>query len=488
MQIKKNVQQALDRYASLFSSEELQRLQSMLEKTLPLSMRMNTLRYPAQEQAEKLHERYGWSLRQVPFCASGFWLENKEGSASTTIEHRLADFYIQDAASMLPAELLDFQKHSHPLILDMAASPGGKTIHLADLSQDDGFIVANDASRNRIPALQIVLQNWGVIKQAVTCLNGAAFGKLYPNTFDCVLLDAPCSMENLFHSASHPMRSISEGERERLAKRQQYLLSSAIQTCKPGGQIVYATCTLAPEEDEAVLAEVLKEWDGFMQIDDVRHAIPVAAPGIMAFEGKTFPKEVQRALRLWPHNMGTSGFFCARLQKMRESPEGKKDTGQSTHLAQKNIYKPLSQKAKQELYAFYLDHFGFDLQEYGTQKDLEICARGQDIQILPKEIFTDFRELPFLLAGLPATKRIKDSFQPAHAFAMRFAEKFTKGFLDLPSEHYEAWIRGSDIVGYQPSEAKIGEFVLVKDPTGRNLGLGKVLDKRLKNLLPSRMF
>ena len=93
---------------------------------------------------------------------------------------------------MLPVELFDFASlPDNPLILDMAASPGGKTTHLADRVGDRGLIVANDASRGRIQALEIVLRNWGIINQAVTCLPGEFFGSAYESCFDAVLLDAP---------------------------------------------------------------------------------------------------------------------------------------------------------------------------------------------------------------------------------------------------------------------------------------------------------
>lgn len=488
IELKKNVQQALSRYAGLFSAAEYQQLREALQEEPDTAIRINLLRHTPTEFSRIIQDRYDWSLKQIPFCSSGFWVENGDDNISTCIEHRLADFYIQEAASMLPAELFDFSNYPEPLILDMAASPGGKTTHLADLSGDQGFIVANDASRRRIPILQLILQYWGVINQAVTCLNGAEFGKLYANTFDLVLLDAPCSMENLYHTASHPMRSVSPRERERLANRQRYLLSSAIQAVKPGGQIVYATCTLAPEEDESVLSQVIENMKEIVQVDDVSQRLPIQAPGMTTFSGMRFSSEMHKAVRLWPHLLGTSGFFCARLHKQEASPANDEDINLNRNIAINKIFSQLNQKEKNALFSFYLEKFGFALEQFYEENDLEIRALGTDILLVPNSLLKVFRDLPILSVGMPVAKQIRDQFQPAHAFAMRFGNHFTRGTMILPQEHTSAWMHGSDILGFKPSDRSTGEYVSIRDTMGRNLGLAKVLDKRLKNLLPSRIF
>jgi 16S rRNA (cytosine1407-C5)-methyltransferase len=122
---------------------------------------------------------------------------------------------------MLPVD------NDQPLILDLAASPGGKTTHITSRTGDRGLVIANDASLSRLPALRSVLQNWGAINIATTSFPGEQFGDWFPECFDKVLLDAPCSMENLRSTASHPMRAISPRERQGLAQRQARLLSSA---------------------------------------------------------------------------------------------------------------------------------------------------------------------------------------------------------------------------------------------------------------------
>ena len=231
-------------------AQEQESLQKVLQSAIPASIRINCLKNDPPKMIADLTKRYCWETERVPFCESGYWIRAGGKAPSSTIEHRLGEYYIQEAASMLPAELFDLHGVDKPLILDRAASPGGKTINLIDRTADQGLVIANDASRSRIPALRIVLENWGAINQAVTCQQGECFGHALPETFDAVLLDAPCSMQGLRSSASHKARPISANEITSLAERQVNLLMSALHCVKTGGEVVYSTCTLSPQENE----------------------------------------------------------------------------------------------------------------------------------------------------------------------------------------------------------------------------------------------
>ena len=159
---------------------------------------------------------------------------------------------------MLPVELFEPVILSAPLILDLTAAPGGKSTHLASRFSDRGLLIANDGTSSRIPALTSTLKTWGAANSAVTNFPGEKIRlNGFPRPSTIVLLDAPCSMENL-HPGDKNKREIKPAERGRLAQRQVQLLLSALQACKPGGQVVYSTCTLAPEEDEGVLDTVLQ--------------------------------------------------------------------------------------------------------------------------------------------------------------------------------------------------------------------------------------
>ena len=220
------IEQAIARFKSLLPEIEFALLLKELENPLFPAIRTNMLKVAPQEAIKRWEDLYGWQVKPVPFCDTGWWVTHSEQSISQPIEHRLGYYYIQDAASMLPVSLFEINPGERPLILDMAASPGGKTTHLIDRSADLGLVVANDSSRDRITMLRLVLQNWGALNVGVTRFPGEKYGVWFPNTFDLVLLDAPCSMQNLRSTEARPMQTISAKERSTLAARQERLLIS----------------------------------------------------------------------------------------------------------------------------------------------------------------------------------------------------------------------------------------------------------------------
>jgi 16S rRNA (cytosine1407-C5)-methyltransferase len=235
-------ERVLQRYQLLLPANDYAQLRAEIERPLFPALRANPLKVDPGTALKDWAERYHWESIPVPFCPTGIQVKDSEKPISQTIEHRLGYYYIQDAASMLPVELFDFPVQgpgatsTSPLILDLAASPGGKTTHLASRTGDSGLIIANDASQSRITALRLVLHNWGAVNCAITHFPGEMYGSWYPETFDRVLLDAPCSMESLRSSESHPFRPITPTERSSLAQRQERLLESAIQSTKIGGR------------------------------------------------------------------------------------------------------------------------------------------------------------------------------------------------------------------------------------------------------------
>ncbi|HEY60410.1 MAG TPA: NOL1/NOP2/sun family putative RNA methylase [Anaerolineae bacterium] len=487
-QLSPLVQQALERYRTFLSRDEFTQLTTFLIKPIIPSVRINLLKQDPKEFIGSLKMRYRWEVQPVPFCSSGFWVKSPPEEISATIEHRMGFYYIQEAVSMLPVELFDFAKNPKPLILDMAASPGGKTTHLADKIGDQGLIIANDASRSRIQALRVILENWGVMNAAITCQNGSYFGEQYPDSFDYVLLDAPCSMENLRNSASHSMRAITSSERRQLANRQLNLLRSAIRTVKPSGQVIYATCTLSPEEDEAVVSAVLDEMQDIITLDDVSTKLPTPAPALRWDGSRRYPDDMEKALRLWPHIFGTSGFFSARFTKIQSI---KKKSRSSTHQERASFSKRFSQLQKKDtksLWQYFQTSYGFNLEQLLERQMLSLWSRGKEIWAIPILLFEIFPTLPLVSAGMHIAKIIPGGYLPSHAFIARFGTQFQFGNLTLEDSLIGKWLRGEDLAGYEAKDYKRGNIVVITDKKGRNLGRGKVLTDRLKNLLPSRLF
>ncbi len=477
------LRKSLTRFKTILTEADRQAMLACQSKPLPTGIRINRLKHKNPHQAmNKLAERYDWQIQPLPFCENAWVItEQPASSPGGTIEHRLGEFYIQDAASIVPVSLFDLPKQP-PLILDMAASPGGKTTHLIDRTLDQGLVIANDGSQSRIPALRSVLTNWGSVKQIVTQFPGESFGGWFPEIFDMILLDAPCSMENLRPAPNHPLRETTKDERLRLQERQIQLLESGLQALKVGGQLVYATCSLAPEEDEAVLNAMLKKYPQEIRIQDVSRKVPFNAPGLRAYKGQTYDPGTVRACRLWPHKTGMSGFFCALISKTDSIPT------QEGQAPERDFARTELEKIKlphlNQIHTMLADQYGFELTPFLDTYELVIMQRKDQYFLIPEKILTAFPTLPFSMVGMPLGKIIQDQIEPSHPFIHRFGATFQKGIMTISREETELWVSGRDIRHPISNLQPEGQYVLIKDHQERNLGLGKYLPKRLRNMLP----
>ena len=483
------VSQALDRFKALLSREEYAQLLAELERPLPQALRINPLKINPAEAIQAWAERYHWTLKPVYYEPAGWQVESSPGPISQTIEHRLGFYYIQDAASMLPATLFDLDPARQPLILDMAASPGGKTTHLASRSGDQGLIIANDASLSRLPALRIVLKNWSAYHTAITHYPGEILGDWLPEKFDCVLLDAPCSMQGLRSTESHPMRSITDNEKLGLAQRQGRLLQSAFKAVRPGGQVVYSTCTLTPEEDEAVLDALLAHFPGLAEVEDISRHFPQPVPALTSDGGsRQFDPSVTRAARLWPHRLGTSGFFAALIRKQGSLDLTRPPFDQKAKPAPRTTT-ALTSSQQAELLSRLSQAYGFDFFQQVEQDGL-VLARGPAIHhtvpiyAQPSSFETHFPGLRVQSLGLLFGEETPDGFVLSHEWATRFGQHFNAGRYLIADDQIPAWISGEDLPGLSLPASPETRIVIVTDAPGRNLGRGKIQRDRLRNLLP----
>lgn len=476
------VDDALARFQPLLSAGDYTALLAELERPLHAALRANPLKCDPAADTPAWATRYGWQLEPVPYCPDGRWVTAAETPISATPEHRLGYYYIQDAASMLPPELFDFSAANAPLILDLAASPGGKTTHLSARTGDRGLIVANDSSADRITALRIVLATWGSINNAVTHFPGEKFGAWYPETFDYVLLDAPCSMQGIRTPESHPMRAISEREINSLAARQARLLASAFCALKPGGQVVYSTCTLTPEEDEGVLDALLRQFPGAVQIEDLRQRLPAPAPALSAAGARSFDTVVQGAARLWPHRFGTSGFFAALITKI--APVAGPTLEPPARTLDRTGFEPLRPQETVAIEQFFRDSYGFNLNAVMESQDLSLWRRGTRLFAFPNVYLNRFASLPVQSLGLPLGEEGPDGFQLAHEWATRFGRHFSNNTITLDADQAAAWLHGEDLP--LTNSYSDGAVLVVRDEFDRNLARGKVQAGRLRNLYPRR--
>ena len=223
--------------------------------------------------------------------------------------------HAQEAVSQVPASLMGLAPGQR--VLDMCAAPGGKTAQIAFSMRNRGTLIANDFSTDRISALQGNLDRLGVVNVSTTCQDAGNW-PLEAGQFDRVLLDAPCSSEGTLRRNPDLVARLGPDLSARLAARQRAMLRKAVQVCRTGGRVVYSTCTLAPEENELVVRDILRECDGRARLLPAGVAGFRTGPGVTRWAGEDLGSELGRCVRFWPHHNDTGGFFIAVLEKVAD--------------------------------------------------------------------------------------------------------------------------------------------------------------------------
>jgi NOL1/NOP2/sun family putative RNA methylase len=216
---------------------------------------------------------------------------------------------VQEAASMIPPLVL--QPQPNDIVLDMCASPGSKTTQMAAMMENTGLLIANDYKGMRLQSLGINLQRSGLTNTVLTLLDGTKFRDFQ---FDKILVDAPCSGTGTIRKSLKTITMWNAGMITKLAKQQKKLLENAFKNLKEGGELVYSTCSVEPEEDEGVVDFLIKKYDN-------AEIVPVKLPGlktsppIMSFNGVEYHESLKHSLRIWPQDNDTEGFFVCKVRK-----------------------------------------------------------------------------------------------------------------------------------------------------------------------------
>ncbi len=278
---------------------------SACSRPLPTVIRTNTIRIDPSALRARL-ERKGFSLTPYPGIPELFRVT--ESCVTKTIEHWSGLFYSQEAAQALPVIALSPQPGE--TVLDMCAAPGGKTTQIAAAMENRGLLVANEPNGRRQQALLSNLNRLSVLNASVTSYRGESFPMKIK--FDRVLIDAPCSAEGTLRKEPRLREGATQATIRRLAGIQRRLILHGYDLLKPGGILVYSTCTFAPEEDEAVVAFLLSSRDA--RLEELVLPIPHAT-GITHWEGADLPAELSRCARIYPHHFDSGGGFIARIRK-----------------------------------------------------------------------------------------------------------------------------------------------------------------------------
>ena len=298
-----------ERYRALLGKDYKKFIEASLS-FMRKSIRVNTLKITVDELKKRLEKE--WKLIQIPWCKQGFFIEHKKGlrrDIGNLIEHNLGYFYVQEAASMIPAVVLN--PGPDDIVLDMCSAPGSKTTQIAAMMQNKGVLVSNDSDYKRMAPLSFNIQRTGATNTLVTLMEG----RFFKIPFDKILLDAPCSGTGTIRKSLKTLSIWNPNMVKRIAGTQRQLIETAFKCLKPGGILVYSTCTLEPEEDEAVVDFLLNKYENaeLEKIDlNIKHG-----PAVKEFNGQKYNKEVEKCLRIWPQDNDTCGFFVAKIIKSR---------------------------------------------------------------------------------------------------------------------------------------------------------------------------
>lgn len=276
------------------------------------SLRVNTLK-PVSTLLSNL-EKLGWTGNKFEWYSDGLTVDAGLEAIRDSLLVASGNVYIQNAASWLPALLLDAKPGD--AILDVCAAPGGKTSHIAALANNQAHITANDNSRPRLAKLRANLERLGVMNVDYALYDAAYLARKLDGTqFDKILLDAPCSGEGMITlSNDRDIETWSVAHIKRLQRLQKRLITQAWQLLKPGGALVYSTCTMAPEENEAVVDYLLRSHPDAV-VRPVTIPLPNRVQAVMEWNGRAFSPGVAESLRLSPSSQIEAFFVCCLYRK-----------------------------------------------------------------------------------------------------------------------------------------------------------------------------
>lgn len=299
------------RWKSLFS-REFQAVLKYSFKPLPKVIRINTLKI-SREFFLKIANKYNWKLRSLKISPIAFTvLSEGNKNIDDAPEYKRGFFYIQQLASMLPVFTLNPKPGEK--ILDIGAAPGSKTTQIAQLMKNEGQILANDISEERIEILKENCRRLGVKIAKFYLGDGSLLGNKYPKTFDGVLIDGPCSCEGTIRYKPHKLIEWNFSQLRRLAKIQKRLLESGFKALKTGGILVYSTCTYGPEENEAVVDYLLKKYRT-ANIIPVKFKSLKTRFGRLRWKNLKFDRRLVKAVRILPQDIDSTGFFICKILK-----------------------------------------------------------------------------------------------------------------------------------------------------------------------------
>ncbi len=467
-------------HCNVFLPEEfLQTIEAIMPETLTIesfiqacqqplrkSIRVNTLKISVGQFQQKA-QSLGLTLEPVPWCSEGFWLSDSDDEVTlgNSAEHLAGLFYIQEASSMMPVTaLFDDLPVPPQTVLDMAAAPGSKTTQIAARMNNTGLLVANEYSGSRIKALHANIERCGIKNVALTQYDGRVFGGWLPEQFDTVLIDAPCSGEGIIRKDADAMKNWSKQAISAMAEVQQDLIVSAFHTLKPGGTMVYSTCTLSREENHHICHYLAERFPGAVEFVSLKDLFPGAERAVSE-EG---------FLHIFPQIYDCEGFFVAKIRKLTSvpSPEVKKRLG-------KFPFRKATSKEAGDISQALNKALAVSLPEDGA-----LWLRDKEVWLFPLPLEPLLSEFKFARMGIKLAETHNKGYRWQHQIASALAKADNPGAVELSTDEAREWFMGRD-VRPENKQNTSGEVIVCYQ--GMVIGLGKWVGNRVKNGLPREL-
>ena len=444
-------QNYLDAMKELLKEDYEDYLASFEEKRL-YGLRINTLKI----SVEDFLKISPFELEPIPWIENGFYFHEEDKPAKHPY-YFAGLYYIQEPSAMTPANVLPVEDGD--VVFDMCAAPGGKSTELGAKLDRTGLLITNDISNSRAKALLKNVEVFGIPNLCVLSEDPKKIADRFTGFFDKVLIDAPCSGEGMFRKDNKLIKSWEKNGPEFYSKIQRDIVLSGADMLKPGGKMLYSTCTFSKLEDEETIRHLLRKRPEM-------HLIPIPSyegfcPGIIENEEDT-AMQIEKCVRIFPHKMQGEGHFLALLEKDTDAPE-------NYHAKRK----PSTEKLPEELLEF-LSHVTFPVQK-------------QDIFIRDSKVYQVSPEMPqegglrIMRNGLLLGDMKKNRFEPSQALAMALQMSEYDKIINLPAsdERVVKYLKGETLDFENENDYQDGWNLFCVD--GYPLGWGKYSKGALKN-------
>lgn len=456
--------------------EEYDAYQQSMEQNSHTALRVNTNKV----SMETWDALCPFVQEQVPWTEKGRYYDSEQVQPSKHPYYYAGLYYIQEPSAMIPASLLPVQPGDR--VLDLCAAPGGKATEIAAKLQGQGMLLANDISVSRTMALAKNLQTAGVRNAVVTAETPAHLAEYFPEYFDALLIDAPCSGEGMFRRDPHMISDWLEHGPEYYAEIQKEILQNAYHMLRHGGYMVYSTCTFSAIENEEMIGWFLAEHSD-MQICPVERQ-PGYAPGRQDLAGAYQIDDLCQAVRIFPHQAKGEGHFAVLMQKgvswsdrektirlieddsrcsqMANSFSGK--GGQASASGNRSSREHNIGKGRQpgrkhstsipvEKAVWWLEHLGIGDQD--TEWGDRLYSKGSQIILIP-DGFTEMPGLRMIQSGLIVGRVKGERFEPSHQLALAVQDTSRVPAVSFASDDIRVlkYLKGETVESTEVSGAK----------------------------------